>query len=291
MVRLLGLIILGTAGVFWLITRPVSLPDDALAGLTGRTDQGERVFLAAGCGSCHMAPDATGAARLVLAGGQRFPSDFGTFVAPNISPHPEAGIGAWSDPEIANAVLRGVSPEGAHYFPAFPYTAYQRMEMQDMADLIAYLRTLPESDAPSAPHEVGFPFSVRRLVGGWKWLFAAPDWVLQDPADAEIARGRYLVEALAHCGECHTPRGPLGELARDAWLTGAPVPGKDRGRVPGIDPASLDWSEGDIVEYLTSGFTPEFDTAGGHMVEVIANFAQLPESDRRAVAAYLKALP
>jgi mono/diheme cytochrome c family protein len=275
---------------WWWLTRPDRLDDAALAGLDPDPEAGGLVFAAAGCASCHAAPDSEGEARLVLAGGERFPSAFGTFVAPNISPHPEAGIGAWSDAEVVEAIVNGVSPAGAHYYPAFPYAAYRNADLSDVASLVAYLRTLPESDVPSEPHDIAFPFNIRRNLGLWKSLFADGGWVLADATDAEVARGRYLVEALGHCGECHTPRNALGGLETDQWLAGAPNP-SGRGRIPNITPAGLDWSEADIAAYLASGFTPDFDTAGGLMAEVVRNTAQLSDADRAAIAAYLKAVP
>jgi mono/diheme cytochrome c family protein len=153
------------------------------------------------------------------------------------------------------------------------------------------MMTLPPSDVPSAPHEIGFPFNIRASLGGWKLLFAGAGWAV-DPPDLTEAeqRGRYLAEALGHCAECHTPRNALGGLDRARWLAGAPDP-SGQGRVPGITPSQLDWSELDIVAYLTTGFTPDFDSVGGHMAHVVANFARLPESDRAAVAAYLKRVP
>ena len=270
----------------WAVTAPDPLPDDALSGLTPDPANGESVFIAAGCASCHVAPDTEAVTPApILAGGKRFETAFGTFVAPNISSHPETGIGDWSDLEIANAVQRGVAPNGAHYYPAFPYLSYERATPQDMVDLIAHLRSLPADPTPSLDHEVGFPFSIRRALGAWKRLAAPPDriGVSEDPQET---RGRYLVEALGHCGECHTPRNSLGMPDHDAWLTGADLPTGD-GRVPGITPATLGWSAFDIAEYLTSGFTPEFDTAGGDMVEVIENISRLPRDDREAIAAYL----
>ncbi len=286
------IIALGLAGfaAFWLLTWPDRLPDDALAGLTGDVARGERVFLAGGCASCHAAPNAKDEARLVLAGGQRFPSAFGTFLAPNISPDPTHGIGTWSAMDLANAMLRGVSPEGAHYYPAFPYTSYTHVTAQDVTDLHAYLATLPATNTPSQPHEISFPFTIRRGLGLWKHLYATDDWVLTGDLTPEQTRGRYLVEGPGHCGECHTARDLFGGLQRDAWLTGAPTP-DGKGKIPGISPAQLDWSESDIAYYLETGFTPDFDAAGGHMASVILNTAQLPASDRAAIAAYLKALP
>lgn len=287
------LVVLGLVGlaIFWVLTRPERLPAQSLAGLSGDAGRGEIVFHAGGCASCHAAPDATGDARLVLSGGQRFPSPFGTFVAPNISSDPIHGIGGWSIADLANAMLKGVSPEGAHYYPAFPYVSYANASLQDMADLHAFLATLPADATPSAPHEVRFPFNIRRTLGGWKLLYAGRGWVLDgDDLPQDVSRGRYLVEGLGHCGECHTPRGPLGGMRRDAWLTGAPTP-DGKGKVPGIAPSVLDWAASDIAYYLETGFTPDFDAAGGHMASVVLNTAQLPPSDRAAIAAYLKALP
>ena len=196
----------------------------------------------AGCASCHTAPDAEKADGLpVLAGGQRFETDFGTFVAPNISTDPAHGIGGWSDLELANAIQRGISPEGAHYYPAFPYTAYARAGRQDIADLIAYMRTLPADATPSQPHDIGFPFNIRRSLGGWKRLYARDAWVVTGELDSQVQRGRYLVEALGHCGECHTPRDRFGGPDTARWLAGAPNPSGE-GRIPDITPAALGWS-------------------------------------------------
>lgn len=278
----------GAAG--WWLTAPGPLPETATQGLTGDATRGAAVFAAAGCASCHMAPGATGAAQLVLAGGQRFPSAFGTFVAPNISADPDHGIGNWTMLQFANAVMRGVLPDGSHEYPAMPYAAYGKMQMQDLADLWAYIITLPADATPSAPHDIGFPFNIRRSLGGWKLLFLNNDWVVTGDLTAAETRGRYIAEALAHCGECHTPRNALGGLDRSRWLAGAPNP-SGQGTIPNITPAALTWSEPEIVEYLTSGFTPDFDSVGGHMAHVVENMARLPESDRQAVAAYLKRVP
>ncbi len=290
MIRVLAGLAVLSAVAGWVLTRPVPLPGDALAGVTGDAARGETVFWAAGCASCHTSPGAEASDRPVLAGGQAFPSPFGTFHAPNISADPTQGIGAWTPLDLANAMQRGVSPAGAHYYPAFPYSAYQHATAQDVADLHAFLMTLPADVTTSRPHDIGFPFNIRRLVGGWKLLFLNDDWVLVSAATPEIDRGRYLVEGLGHCAECHTPRNALGALDRSRWMQGAPNP-SGPGRIPAIDPVNLTWSELDIAYYLDTGFTPEFDSAGGHMARVVGNFHRLPASDRAAVAAYLKALP
>lgn len=285
----LALLALLGAGAGWVLTAPEPLPAAELEALTGDPARGRVTFAAAGCASCHVAPDGEAGEAPVLAGGQRFVTDFGTFVAPNISPSPQ-GIGDWTDAEIMNAVLRGVSPEGQHYYPAFPWNAYWKADPQDVADLVAYLRTLPPSAAENQPHEVPFPFSIRRAIGAWKLLFLQDDWVVGGELAPEAERGRYLVEALAHCGECHTPRNALGGLRTGAWLGGAPDPAGD-GQNPNITPAGLRWSKGEIVAMLQSGFTPEFDVVGGEMAEVVSNTSQLPPEDLAAIAAYLKAVP
>lgn len=274
------------------MTAPKGLTVDEAIGLKGPGDpqKGALLFAAAGCASCHKAPDADGDRNQQLAGGQAFVSDFGTFYAPNISPDPQHGIGAWSDADFARALLKGVSPDNTHYYPAFPYTAYMHMSTSDATDLFAYIKTLPASSTPSRAHEVGFPFNIRRSLGAWKWLFAADDYVLQGDLTDQLQRGRYLVEGLAHCGECHTPRNAMGALDREKWLAGGPNP-SGKGMIPNITSAKLDWSQSDLVEYFTSGFTPEYDSAGGEMAEVITNLAQLPQSDRAAIAAYLMAVP
>ena len=273
------------AGVGLWVTAPDRVDADKFAGLQGDPVHGERVFTAAGCASCHH--DKAGEDKLVLSGGQAFASDFGTFYAPNISPGAE-GLAGWTLTDFANAVTRGVSPEGQHYYPAFPYTAYNKMSDQDVADLWAYVQTLPVSSTPSKAHDVGFPFNIRRSVGGWKLLFLSDDWVLDVAPDLE--RGRYLVEALAHCAECHTPRNPVGALDTSRWMAGAPNP-SGQGTIPALTSDKLKWSAEDIAYYLESGFTPEYDSVGGHMAEVVSNFAKLSAEDRAAVAAYVKALP
>ena len=278
-------------GAAFFMSGPDPLDPVRFEGLKGDPAAGRAVFIVAGCASCHATPGtAPDADYPRLGGGRAFKTAFGTFHAPNISPDVSVGLGLWMDSDLLNAIMRGVSPEGTHYYPAFPYDAYAKASPQDMVDLVAYLRTLPGDPAVSKPHEIGFPFSVRRAVGLWKQLFRSDDWVLAEAATPEIERGLYLVEALGHCGECHTPRNALGGLDRSRWLAGGPNP-EGEGRIPGIAPGVLSWSADDIAYYLESGFTPDFDSAGGAMAEVIRNTSRLPPEDRAAIAAYLKAIP
>jgi mono/diheme cytochrome c family protein len=290
LVSIFALIALVAMAGFWALTRPQSLTAADLAGLTGDPVAGATVFWAAGCASCHAASGATDDARLILAGGQRFASDFGTFVAPNISMDADHGIGGWTQAQFVTALEHGTSPTGQHYYPAFPYTAYRLAERQDLVDLWAFWQTLPASDTPSQPHDLGFPFTLRRTVGVWNILNLRDDFVITGDLTEQQARGRYLAEALAHCAECHTPRDALGGLDPARWMAGAPNP-SGTGTIPALTPDRLRWSQAEIAAYLNDGFTPDFDSAGGSMVSVIRNMAMLPEADRLAIAAYLKALP
>ena len=277
-------------GVFWLVTTPQPRAMAAYAGLTGDKVHGALVFRAAGCASCHMAAKAEGAAQLVLAGGQSFATAFGTFLAPNISPDPVAGIGGWSLADFVHAVQDGITPKGQHEFPAMPYLAYARMVPQDVVDLKAFMDMLPPSATASLPHQVGFPFNIRRALGGWKLLFGGTGYVLAADLADDVTRGRYLAEGLAHCGECHTPRNPLGGLDKSRWLAGG-VLADGKGRVPNITPGKLTWSADEIYTYLSTGQTPSFNFVGGPMAHVVDNMGHLPESDVRAIVAYLKAVP
>ena len=293
---LAGAALVAAGGVaFWLLTQPDRLDAAALASLgAGDATRGEQVFWASGCASCHAAPGASGQDRLVLAGGERFATPFGTFVAPNISQHESDGIGRWSAQDLANAMMRGVSPDGRHYYPAFPYTSYARMRVEDVADLYAFMQTLPAVEGDAGPHELRFPFTLRRGLGLWKLLNLDPEpAVALDNPSQQVARGQYLVEGPGHCGECHTPRNAIGGLDKGRWLAGAAA-FEGQGNIDNITAGEGgigDWSEAEIAALLESGFTPDFDSVGGSMASVVRNMAQLPASDREAIAAYLKAIP
>jgi mono/diheme cytochrome c family protein len=279
-------IVAGAAG--WVLTRPATVSAEAVAAITPDLEQGERVFHAAGCASCHAAPGSEDST--ILSGGYRIDTPAGVFVAPNISQDAQHGIGGWSRAELVTAIMKGTSPEGRHYYPAFPYAAYGKAELSDIVSLAAYLETLPSDPTPSKPHELGFPYSIRMGVGLWKLVSISDDYAVDLPDDPQLARGQYLAEALGHCGECHTPRNLQQGLDTARWFAGAPNP-SGRGTIPNITPAKLDWSLDDIAAYLETGFTPEFDVAGGSMASVVKGLAELPREDVAAIAAYVKAVP
>ena len=271
-------------GVYYSTTP--SMQGDSIT-LDPDSKNGEYVYFAAGCGGCHTSPDAAEDAKKILSGGQKFPSPFGTFVAPNVSMHVEFGIGAWSQDDFVRAVRRGVSPDGRHYYPAFPYTSYQGMSDQDVVDLWSFWQTLPSSEQKSQAHHLPIYAKWRRPLGIWKMMFqSAPDPQMQD---AELARGEYLVNNLGHCGECHTARNLFGARSGKNIFMGAQHP-NGKGRIPAIAGTTFDWNATDIAEYLRSGFTPDYDVAGGLMAEVIENTSKLSDQDRMAIANYLKML-
>ena len=294
----MGLVALGAAGAVagWFLSAPQRLDAATLAELgQGDAMRGKRIFFAGGCTSCHAAAKAEGDARFKLVGGLRLETPFGVFVPPNISQDSNDGIGAWPLEDFANAMLKGVSPQGSHYYPAFPYASYARMEPADVADLYAFMKTLPAVAGKAPPNELGFPFNIRRGLGLWKLLYLSSDPVIALAADASepVKLGRYLVEGPGHCGECHTPRQITGGTDKSRWLSGA-VAAEGGGVVPNITSGEGGigaWSASDIAGYLETGFTPDFDTVGGAMVAVQKNMAQLAPEDRAAIAAYLKAVP
>ncbi|POF31734.1 cytochrome c [Roseibium marinum] len=293
-------LVLAGAGIGWGLSAPTRMSaQDAALLKVGDAARGELVFWAGGCASCHAAKSANGEDLFRLGGGLRLETPFGVFVAPNISPSQADGIGAWSLVDFANAMTHGTSPDGENLYPAFPYTSYARMSGTDLGDLFAFLNSLPAVEGKAAPHELGFPFNIRRGLGLWKRLYLDPAPVIAAPESGVEAdrtlweRGRYLAEGPGHCGECHTPRDFAGGLVLADWLGGAPAP-TGEGKIPNITPVEGgfgSWSAADIAYYLESGFTPEYDSVGGEMVHVQENMARLPASDREAIAAYLKALP
>lgn len=276
-------------GLYWWLTDPVAL---ALPGASRVADlaNGEELFNAGGCSSCHAVPNQPD--RLRLGGGLPIGSPFGTFYAPNISPDPADGIGRWSEADFVNAVMKGVSPDGAHYFPAFPYTSYQRATTADVRDVFAYLKTLPPVSGKVRDHDLPFPFNVRRNVGIWKLLFMDGRPFVPEPARTpQWNRGAYLVNGFGHCAECHSPRNLLGGIIAAQRFAGGPNPAGE-GWVPNITQKGIgDWSEKEIADFLETGDMPEGDSASGAMRPVIKNLARLTVEDRAAMAEYLKSLP
>lgn len=250
--------------------------------------RGEYLAAAGGCRGCHTEEKKDAAP---YAGGSALKTPFGSFFAPNITPHPQAGIGAWSEVDFLRALREGTRPDGAHYYPAFPYTSFTKIVDADARDLFAYFRSLPQNARASTPHDLKFPFNFRFLNMIWKWLFFTPGAFVPDASKSqELNRGAYLVQALAHCGECHTPRNFLGVSKKDRFLAGGKGAG-DQG-VPNITPTRLkNMSDGDLLQYLQTGITSDGDVAAAPMSEVITNtLAKLTDPDIKAVIGYLRSV-
>jgi mono/diheme cytochrome c family protein len=276
-------------GAFWVITTPKVVPASVLAARVADLENGREMFYAGGCPACHATPGQDDRTR--LGGGLALKSPFGTFYAPNISPDPADGIGRWSEAEFVTALTEGTSPDGRHYFPAFPYTSYRNVRLDDARDMFAFLKTLPPVKGKVRAHDVPFPFNVRRLLGGWKFLFAETEPFKADATKSEAwNRGAYLVNGPGHCAECHSPRNLLGGILAEKRFAGGPsVEGE--GWVPNITQKGLsEYSEDDLGYLLETGQTLN-GSVGGAMTAVIRNTSQLTPQDRAAIAVYLKSLP
>lgn len=286
-----SLLVLAAIGLmaFWSVTTPAAVSPRALGSHTPDLDNGRTMFFAGGCAACHATPKQDDRTR--LGGGLALKSPFGTFHVPNISPDPKDGIGGWTEAQFVTAMVKGTSPADTHYYPAFPYASYQRMRFEDLRDLFAFIKTLPAVAGRVRDHELPFPFNLRRLLGGWKWLFLDGKPFAPDPAQsAEWNRGAYLVNGPGHCAECHSPRDALGGIVAAQRFAGGRNP-EGEGFVPNITPSGLkSWSVGDIEELLATGMTPEGDSVGSSMTAVVRNTAQLAPADRKAMAVYLKSL-
>jgi mono/diheme cytochrome c family protein len=277
------------AAIFWFLTIPATVSASALPARTPNLDNGKTMFLAGGCASCH-APDKEDKTR--LAGGVALKSPFGTFYAPNISSDTDDGIGRWSEADFVTAMWKGTSPSGQHYYPAFPYTSYQRMQQEDVRDLFAYLKTLPAVKGKVRDHDLPLPFRVRRGIGAWKLLFLDGRAFEGDPTKSrQWNRGAYLVNGPGHCAECHSPRNRLGGIIANRRFAGGPDPEGSDGQIPNITQAGIgDYSEQDIARVLETGDLPNGDSVGGGMTAVVRNTSQLPAEDRAAMAAFVKSL-
>jgi mono/diheme cytochrome c family protein len=274
---------------FWVITAPAAVPDSTLAPHTPDLANGKVMFLVGGCSSCHATPGQDDKTK--LGGGFGLKSPFGIFYAPNISPDPNDGIGRWSEADFVTAMLKGTSPDGQHLYPAFPYPSYRNMRTEDVRDMFAYIKTLPAVSGRAKPHDLAFPFNIRRTLGVWKFLFLDGETFKPDPSkDAAWNRGAYLVNGPGHCAECHSPRNALGGIVASQRFAGGPDPSGE-GFVPNITQKALTLSHDELVTLLETGETPMGDTVGGDMGKVVGNTSQLSAADREAIATYVMSLP
>jgi mono/diheme cytochrome c family protein len=277
------------AVAFWLLTIPAA-PVMAPAPRMPDLANGREMFYAGGCSSCHAVPKQKDSTK--LGGGLALTTPFGTFYAPNISSNATDGIGGWSEVQFLTAMTEGVSPEGQHLFPAFPYTSYRNMRIDDVRDLFAFLKTLPPVAGKVRDHDLRFPYNIRGGVGLWKLLFFGALPFQPDPSQtAQWNRGAYLVNGPGHCAECHSPRNMFGAIIESRRFTGGISPTL-HGGVPDITQDKLkNWTVQDIAGVFVDGMTPDAGLVGGDMIEVVSNTSKLTAADREAMAVYIKSLP
>lgn len=293
----LSLAFLGTSLLIWLFFGAPNRTID-MDALTGDVAKGSYMVRLSGCVSCHTQPKKG----KLLGGGPALNTPFGVFFGPNITSDTTEGIGAWTAGEFADALVNGHSERTGHLYPVFPFTSYSKMEDRDVADLWAFLQTVPPDATPSRPHEISSPVATRLLIAPWKTLFLDSGPFKENP-DRSPAwnRGRYIVSGIGHCAECHTPRGRLGALDQDHPLEGSVLPPRSQSadtrgeKVPAITPEALTkrgYTKADLLMAFRFGLTPDGDVLGGSMGEVLTDqLEHLSAADLEAIATYLLSSP
>ena len=254
--------------------------------------KGQYVFGAAGGCGCHTEPNGP-----LNAGGRQYDGPYGTVYSSNITPDRQTGIGAWTDDQIITGIRLGRRPNGERLIPVHPYPVFNGMAEEDLRALVAYLRTVPPVNRQNQPKMITVPLFESVFLPTWLAAFAPKETPPPIAPTSGVARGEYLVRAVSHCGECHTPRGVTQATDNSRFLAGNPK-GPDGDPAPNITPdkdTGLKWSDEQIADLLGSGNKPDGDVAGGLMGEVIqgtsAGYKHLTKEDRLAIARYLKTIP
>jgi nicotinate dehydrogenase subunit B len=269
---------------------PVSPPDVSLYS-AATIARGKMLAALGDCAVCHTAPTRQGGGGQPFAGGLPIETPFGTVYSRNITPDRTTGIGGWSYAAFARAMREGISRDGSHLYPVFPYTNFTRTSDDDLQALYAYLMSRPAVSAVTPQARLAFPMSFRPVMAGWNLLFHRPGAYQPDPTrSAQWNRGAYLVEGLGHCGGCHTPRNALGAEVASRALAGGWAEGWEAPPLNGLSHAPIPWSEAELYTYLRTGYSALHGPAAGPMGPVVREMAALPDADLRAMAHYLAAL-
>lgn len=282
----------GIVLVCWVGPLLPSFAEGATAPLPDLVARGKYIFGAAGGCGCHTEPKG-----ILNAGGRKYDGPFGTVYSSNITPDRQTGIGAWTDEQIITAIRLGRRPNGERLIPVHPYTVFNGMAAEDLRALVAYLRTVPPVNRPNQPKKITVPLFESVFLPAWLVAFAPKETPPAIAPTSGLARGEYLVRAVGHCGECHTPRALTMATDNSRFLAGDPK-GPDGDPVPNITPdkdTGLKWPGEQIADFLSSGNKPDGDMAAGLMGEVIqgtsAGYKDLTKEDRLAIARYLKTIP
>jgi mono/diheme cytochrome c family protein len=284
----IGLAVVGVVIVLGLAGRPALPaidPSTKAAFDRGAVERGAGLAKIGDCDVCHTAQGP------VYSGGLPIRTPFGTIYTANITPDPETGIGRWSKDAFIRAMTRGVARNGSHLYPAFPYDHFTHLAPQDLSDLYAFLMTREAVHARHPANRLIPPLGFRPLLWGWKLLFLKTGLITADPArPAEWNRGRYMVEALAHCGACHTPRDALGAEISNRAFSGGWSDGWYAPPLNGQSPAARRWTPPRLYTYLRTGLDPAHAAAAGPMGPVTRGLAEAPDADVRAIAVYIASL-
>ncbi len=285
-IALIAVLIIGLLGFSALAWRPALDPIARPAAATFPADiiaKGEILAGAGYCGTCHTVKGGP-----AYAGGYGLVTGFGTIYSTNITPDPETGIGTWSEAAFRRALHEGVSRDGSHLFPAFPYDHFTKLTDADVAALYAFFMTRPAVKAPARPNDMPFPLGIRALQAGWKLLFfKAGRFEPVAGQTAEWNRGAYLATGIDHCGACHTPRNDLGAERHDAEYAGAVIDGWVAPPLTEANPAPVKWDRDALVTYLSTGLSALHGVATGPMAPVVhGGLDRLPAADVQAIATY-----
>jgi mono/diheme cytochrome c family protein len=275
------------AGGFALVWRPSIAPIQARPAFPPeQIARGAELAAVGDCAVCHTADGGR-----PYAGGRGVPTPFGTVYATNITPDPETGIGEWSEAAFRRAMRDGIDREGEHLYPVLPYPHFTRASDDDIAAMYAFLMTrAPVQDIAPRNH-LRFPLNYRELLAGWNLLYLKPGPWQPDPAhDAAWNRGSYLVEAIGHCGACHTPHNALGAEQGAQALAGGEAENWYAPPLQSASPARQPWTEDALAAYLRTGFDAHHGAAAGPMTAVTQELAGVPEADIRAMAVYIASL-
>ncbi|HUN95358.1 MAG TPA: cytochrome c [Bradyrhizobium sp.] len=280
-----GIVVAAVATAFAVTWRPAIAAIEPLSPQSfdpNLVKRGRELAAIGNCSDCHTVRGGAS-----FAGGLPVPTPFGTIYSSNITPDPETGIGRWSEEAFRRAMRSGVGRDGQHLYPTFPYDHFTNVSDGDDRALYAFLMTRQPVRARARDNQLEFPLNQRFMVAGWKLLFLRRENFQPDSSKSpEWNRGAYLVEGLAHCGSCHTPRNALGAERSTAQFAGGDVDNWLAYPINSQSPSPVPWTADALFSYLRHGWDPDHGTARGPMAEVVSNLSSVNENDVRAIATY-----